>query len=660
VQLNASNMELPDGPASFAFLTDITEQRRAEETALATEMRFRTLVESSPSAICISRAGVLLYTNQRFAEMFGRRFPDELIQQQVDRLFDEETQSRLKKLRRRYLAGEIRAASLEGTGVRMDGSQFPMCLEMRVVDLPDGEAVLSFLDDVTKRKEAEEAIREAERQYREMFTEAPEGMFRVTVTGELLAVNPAGAHMLGFESPAEALAALGKVPGGLWLNPEERSLYTGLMEVNGEVHDSQCEFKRRDGSPLWISLSARKVTENKGQTIYYQGFFENLSEKKRLEQELKDHIREIQVLSEMNTALLHASTEEALLREYCRIVVETGGYRMAWVGFADPGPEKRVLPVAHYGFDDGYLETVKVTWDESEYGCGVVGQAIKSGRFATIDRVRSTESMHPWQGEAGKRGYESCIAIPFHHSEKAMGCLTAYGSDAITWTQSELRLMEQIGAALAFGITTVRTAIARDRYQRDLHASLEQTIKLISETVEQRDPYTAGHQRRVADLCARMAEKLGLDAFRIQGLRLAAAIHDLGKIGIPAEILAKPGRLTPIQIDLIREHAELGFDIVKNVCFPWPIAEIIRQHHERLDGSGYPRGLGGDDILLEARILAVADVVEAMASHRPYRATRGIEAALAEVVAERGRLYDPAAVDACMALFDKEQYAFPA
>jgi PAS domain S-box-containing protein len=542
----------------------------------------------------------------------------------------------------------------------MDGSQFPMCVEMRVVDLPDGEAVLSFLDDATKRKEAEEAIREAERQYREMFTEAPEGMFRVTVAGELLALNPAGARMLGFESPAAALAAMGKVPGGSWLNLEERSLYAGLMEANGEVHDFQCEFKRRDGSPLWVSLSARKVTENKGQTVYYQGFFENLSEKKRLEQELKDHIREIQVLSEMNTALLHATTEEALLREYCRIVVETGGYRMAWVGFADAGPEKRVIPVAHYGFDDGYLETVKVTWDESEYGCGVVGQAIKSGRFATIDRVRSTESMHPWHGEAGKRGYESCIAIPFRQSEEAMGCLTAYRSDAIAWTQHELRLMEQIGAALAFGITTVRTALARDHYQRDLHASLEQTIKLISETLEQRDPYTAGHQRRVADLCARMAEKLGLDPFRIQGLRLAAAIHDLGKIGIPAEILAKPGRLTPIQIDLIREHAELGFDIVKNVCFPWPIAEIIRQHHERLDGSGYPRGLGGNDILLEARILAVADVVEAMASHRPYRATRGIEAALAEVVAERGKLYDPASVDACMTLFEKEQYAFPA
>ena len=199
----------------------------------------------------------------------------------------------------------------------------------------------------------------------------------------------------------------------------------------------------------------------------------------------------------------------------------------------------------------------------------------------------------------------------------------------------------------------------RTKAEEALHASLEQTIKLISETIEQRDPYTAGHQRRVADLCTRIAEKLGLDPYRIHGLRLAATIHDVGKIGIPAEILAKPGRLTPIQFELIKEHVELGYDIVKNVSFPWPIAEMIHQHHERLDGSGYPLGLCGDSILLESRILAVADVVESISSHRPYRATMGMDVALSELHSERGRLYDPDAVDACISLFQKEGYAFP-
>ena len=241
-----------------------------------------------------------------------------------------------------------------------------------------------------------------------------------------------------------------------------------------------------------------------------------------------------------------------------------------------------------------------------------------------------------------------------------MACLTAYGVRVSRWSDSERRLMEQVASALGFGITTLRTALAKAQYQESLSASLEQTIEVIAETVDQRDPYTAGHQRRVADLCVAIARKLGLSSERTQGLRLAASIHDLGKIGVPAEILAKPGLLTENQYNLLKEHAQLGYEIVKNVKFPWPIAQMILQHHERLDGSGYPRGLKADEILLESRILAVADVVEAMSSHRPYRPSRGIDVALDEVLSNSGTLYDSAAVEACVDLFRHEGYQLPA
>jgi HD-GYP domain-containing protein (c-di-GMP phosphodiesterase class II) len=201
--------------------------------------------------------------------------------------------------------------------------------------------------------------------------------------------------------------------------------------------------------------------------------------------------------------------------------------------------------------------------------------------------------------------------------------------------------------------------LAKAQYQESLSASLEQTIEVITETGDQRDPYTAGHQRRVADLCVAIARKLGLSSKRTQGLRLAASIHDLGKIGIPAEILGKPGRLTENQYNLLKEHAQLGYEIVKNVQFPWPIAQMILQHHERLDGSGYPRGLKADEIFLESRILTVADVVEAMSSHRPYRPSRGIDEALDEVLSNSGTLYDTEAVEACVNLFRNEDYQFP-
>jgi HD-GYP domain-containing protein (c-di-GMP phosphodiesterase class II) len=219
--------------------------------------------------------------------------------------------------------------------------------------------------------------------------------------------------------------------------------------------------------------------------------------------------------------------------------------------------------------------------------------------------------------------------------------------------------MDHVASALGYGIRTLRTAIAKDQYERDLRISLEQTIQVIAETVDQRDPYTAGHQRRVADLCVHIARNMGLAEERVHGLRLAAGIHDLGKVGIPSEILSKPGRLTPIQYSLVKEHAQLGYEIIRGVHFPWPIADMVRQHHERLDGSGYPLGLKGDEMLLESKILAVADVVEAIATHRPYRATLGIGAALEEIAAGRGKLYDTAAVDACLRLFNDDGYVLP-
>ena len=187
---------------------------------------------------------------------------------------------------------------------------------------------------------------------------------------------------------------------------------------------------------------------------------------------------------------------------------------------------------------------------------------------------------------------------------------------------------------------------------RILGQALEGTIHTVSMAVEVRDPYTAGHQRRVAELACAIAQAMGLDEERIHGVRMGALIHDIGKIGIPAEILSKPSRLSPVEFQIVREHAVMGFDILKDVAFPWPVADIAHQHHERIDGSGYPQGLKGEAILLEARIVGVADVVESMASHRPYRPALGLPAALDEIVSKRGVTFDTAVVDACLQVLE--------
>ncbi len=196
-------------------------------------------------------------------------------------------------------------------------------------------------------------------------------------------------------------------------------------------------------------------------------------------------------------------------------------------------------------------------------------------------------------------------------------------------------------------------------YIAQLEHTMEGTLHAVALMVEQRDPYTAGHERRVGELAAAIGTEMGLPEMTVKGLRLTGFVHDVGKIGVPAELLSKPTRLSPIEFAMIKNHAQAGYDILKGVDFPWPLAEVVLQHHERLDGSGYPRQLMGEQIILEARIIAVADVVEAMSSHRPYRPGLGIEAALQEIEKNSGTFYDAQAVAACLRLFREKGYVLP-
>jgi HD-GYP domain-containing protein (c-di-GMP phosphodiesterase class II) len=224
-----------------------------------------------------------------------------------------------------------------------------------------------------------------------------------------------------------------------------------------------------------------------------------------------------------------------------------------------------------------------------------------------------------------------------------------------------LTRMEIRGQALLQA--TVRDITRQKRADEELRQTLGRlrkaigaTIQVLVSAIETRDPYTAGHQLRSADLARAIATEMGLSQDTIEAIRMAGPIHDIGKLSIPAEILSKPTKLTNIEFSLIKEHARTGYGMLKDVESPWPLAEIIYQHHERMDGSGYPRNLKGDDILIEARILAVADVVESMASHRPYRPALGLNTALEEIENNKGTLYDADAVDACLRLFREKGF----
>jgi putative nucleotidyltransferase with HDIG domain len=251
------------------------------------------------------------------------------------------------------------------------------------------------------------------------------------------------------------------------------------------------------------------------------------------------------------------------------------------------------------------------------------------------------------------------LIIPDKPTE--LDIITGNGKSSV----AEMRVMETEWEGQSAYLASLRDITDRKRMQQRLQFSLDNlkkvmdgTISAMAMAVEMRDPYTSGHQHRVAELAQAIAQEIKLSVENIEGVYMAASIHDIGKISLPAEILSKPIKLTDIERKMIQAHSKVGYDILRGIDFSWPIAQIVLQHHERMDGSGYPHGLGGEEILIGARIVGVADVVETMASHRPYRPSIGLDKALEEVSINKGKLYDQRVVNACLKLFNEKGFKF--
>jgi len=254
----------------------------------------------------------------------------------------------------------------------------------------------------------------------------------------------------------------------------------------------------------------------------------------------------------------------------------------------------------------------------------------------------------------------SALLVPMQVEGNMLGALQVQSHRLDAYGEDDMELLSGIGSVAAIALHSANRHQEVEQNAAVLRASLEGTIRALADTTEARDPYTAGHQKGVAELSVAIAVEMGLPKDTVETVHMAGLVHDIGKIATPAEILSKPGKLTDVEFGLIKVHSQSGYDILKGIDFPWPIADAVLQHHERMNGSGYPNGLVGDEICMEARILAVADVVEAMANHRPYRPALGIDAALDEIEKRKGDAYDLAVADACITLFRDRGFQFSA
>lgn len=382
----------------------------------------------------------------------------------------------------------------------------------------------------------------------------------------------------------------------------------------------------------------------------------DITERKLREAKIERLNAHLLVLRDINESLLKVDSEQRLFQFVCESLNKFEDIVIAWIVLREPQP--KIMPVAWAGVDEADLSKLQVHWDDAEKGIGFIGSSIRQLEPVTIHDAEADARLAAWQDVTRKWKIKSAIAIPIHGEGTVIATLSVFSRRPAAFDEEFVNFLQEVCGNITIGTQTLRLDKNLHATLDHLRRSMNSTVEAIAGIIELRDPYTAGHERRVAQLASAIGREMVLPERQVEGLRVIGFLHDIGKVAVPAEILSKPSRLTSVEFAIVKEHARAGYDLLKSFEFSWPVAQAILQHHERLDGSGYPQGLNGQDIILEARILMVADVVEAMVSHRPYRSAVGLDVAMAEIAAKRGSVYDEGVVDTCIRLFAEKRFDF--
>ncbi len=522
----------------------------------------------------------------------------------------------------------------------------------------------------TKTKK-ERATRDIQADYRLIAEAAEDSIYIIDTDMRVVYVNTYGASQLG-GSPE---MIMGQSISDLFPPQAAEHQLKSLQRVFGNGETVLCEDWSAFGAQnIWLSTRLVPVKDGAGKVRGVIGFSRDITDRKvaeiaiaRSEAELKQRLGYAKSVSALAEAIIATEDRQGLLQQMVETVGETLGidrvliYRVDFNKEIIEGlsewlnPKSKTAKSTRNDFPlDVFLRGAVSLWKKRQ---PLVSHYNEVNSVLVGDS--SSELLH------GSMGIKSLLWYPFfYEDQKFYSLVFNQVTQRRDWTKDELEFTGSVAKQITLAIQKLDIARARDIADAALRESLLQLRRMVQETVsalavtaEKKDPYTAGHQERVVTLATAISRLLGFSEERIEGVRIAAMVHDIGKIYVPSEILVKPTGLTDIEFGMVQTHSRFGADILEKIDFPWPIAKAVLQHHERIDGSGYPQGLKNGEICLEARILAVADVVESMCSNRPYRAMLGCDEAITEIKAGRGSLYDETVVDACVQIF-REGYKF--
>jgi len=696
---------------------DITERKKDEEAREQSLRLYSTLIHTSPDAIIlVDLDGKIIMLNEQTSSLFGLKRKDSLVGKKlIDLIVPQEKDEALKHLQ--TILDQERIYNIEHTLVRSDNSTFQAEINATLIkdSNREPEAFLAILRDVTERKEAKDIV---ERSPAVVFCWSAEKGRPVKIVSRN--VSQFGYNPEDFTSGKVSWAGIIH-PDDLGRLEEELESYAKddvneftqkyrLITKLGQTRwvedktkaiiSSQGKITHYQG----VMLDITEKVEAEQKLLFTQAVVDNMSDMALW----IDPKGNIAYANESASSLLGYSSQELLSMTIHDIDSNFPPelWKFRWEEFKH---EKNSNAVSYFRTKDGRIFPVEIRGrymknNSSEYICVIVRDATEQERIEQALRIAEQEKevilnslseivvYHDmnmrilWANRAAAESLglpiDKMLGVHCHQIWTQRGLLTkdcpvitclktgkpkegeVATPDGRFWFIRGYPVKNVEGniiGAVEVTLDITEQKKAEQGHRKSLEKSrriLEETVSALAATAERRDPYTAGHQRRVSQLACAIANELGLEPERIEGLRLASTIHDVGKVYVPSEILSKPSKLTELEFSIIMTHPQVGYEILKPVEFPWPVAEIVFQHHEKLNGSGYPQGISEKDILDESKILAVADVVEAMASHRPYRASLGIERALEEIIDNKGILYDVKVVDVCAKLFQKNKFKF--
>ena len=596
-------------------MTDITSRKRFEKAQRESEEKYRTILESTEEGYYeINLAGNFTFFNDSMCKLLGYS-RKELLGMNNRHYTDKETAKKVfRAFNKVYRTGEP-TKEFDWEIIRKDGTKRYIEQSASLQKDSSGQPIgfRGIIHDITERKKTEELLKKSEEKYRLLADHVKDQVWLMDTDLNITYISPSTVKSFGY-----TLEELKKIPFDKLLAPKSyrKVLNISAKELPNALADSpnyslkqlfELEFISKEGHALWIECAFSLIRDENGKPLSILGEGRNITERKLVENSLRE--------SEEN--FRHSLDNSPL------------GVRIATLKGETIYANKTILDL--YGYDS--IDELKNTPLDKRY------TPQSYAEYLTRKEKRS-------RGEFGPSEYEISIV----RKSGEIRHVYVFRKE-IFWNgtkQSQVIYQD---------ITERRKAEEKLKETMDsLRRSIRTTIQVLGIASEARDPYMAGHQKRVADLARAIATEMKLPSEIIEVIRMTGAIHDIGKISIPSEILCKPAVLTDLEFSLVKAHSQYSYDIMKDVESPWPLANIVYQHHERIDGSGYPQGLKGEDILIEARILAIADVVEAMISYRPYRPSLGIDIALMEIENNAGVLYDRKATDACLKLFKEKGF----